>query len=74
MLAQAGSALAVAAMLAAVPVVAHNDGGGGGCGKVAKEFTPIDMLTSPRPKPAIAAPGSKHAVSLVNVWDDKTDT
>jgi len=70
MLGQAGSALALGAMLAAVPAAAHN---GGGCAQAAEPFTHIDMLTAPRPAPAIAAPGGKHAVSLVNQWDPKTD-
>jgi hypothetical protein len=31
------------------------------------------MLSTPRPGAAIAAPGGKHALSLVNQWDSKTD-
>lgn len=37
-------------------------------------FTAIDMLSTPRPQPAIAAPGGQHAVELVDQWDPKSDT
>ncbi|WVR06822.1 hypothetical protein IAU60_003858 [Kwoniella sp. DSM 27419] len=39
----------------------------------AQEFTPKDMLSAPRPQPAIASPGGDHAVSVVDQWDPKED-
>lgn len=36
-------------------------------------FTPVDMLTAPRPHPAVAAPGGLLAISFVDQWDQKTD-
>ncbi|WRT66611.1 uncharacterized protein IL334_003570 [Kwoniella shivajii] len=37
-------------------------------------FTPKDMLSTPRPQPAIASPDGTHAVSVVNQWEPKTDS
>jgi len=39
----------------------------------AKPFTAEDMLSAPRPQPAIASPNGHHAISLVDKWDPKTD-
>nr|XP_019046624.1 hypothetical protein I302_05374 [Kwoniella bestiolae CBS 10118]OCF25554.1 hypothetical protein I302_05374 [Kwoniella bestiolae CBS 10118] len=36
-------------------------------------YTPKDMLSTPRPQPAIASPDGSHAVSVVDQWDSKTD-
>lgn len=36
-------------------------------------FTPKDLLAAPRPGNAIPAPGGKHAVWTVNMWDPEKD-
>lgn len=39
-----------------------------------KQFTPVDMLSTPRPQAAIAAPDGLHAISVVDQWNEKDDT
>ncbi|WVQ67366.1 uncharacterized protein L199_005562 [Kwoniella botswanensis] len=36
-------------------------------------YTPKDMLSTPRPQPAIASPDGTHAVSVVDQWDPEDD-
>lgn len=62
-----GAIALVAALLAPVTLVAADST------TEAKPFTPTDMLSTPRPAPAIAAPGGQHALSLVGQWDPDTD-
>lgn len=38
-----------------------------------KEFTPVDMLSAPRPQPPIVAPGGKGAISVVDQWEEKSN-
>lgn len=38
------------------------------------QFTAVDMLKTPRPQTAIAAPGGRHAISVVDQWDEEEDS
>ncbi|GMK53913.1 hypothetical protein CspeluHIS016_0104990 [Cutaneotrichosporon spelunceum] len=38
------------------------------------QFTPVDMLSTPRPQAAIASPDGLHAISVVDQWNEATDT
>lgn len=59
--------LALVAALAAIAVPAL------GGSPVPERFTPVDMLTAPRPHAALAAPGGKYALNVVDQWDEETD-
>ncbi len=37
-------------------------------------FTTKDLLTAPRPRPAIASPDRQHAITIVDQWDAELDT
>lgn len=73
--------LALASLVAAlaVSVVANNNGANSNgtddiWGSDPDQFTPVDMLSTPRPQAAIAAPGGQHAISVVDQWDEKEDS
>jgi hypothetical protein len=36
-------------------------------------FTAEDMVSAPRPQPAIASPDKSHALAIVDQWDSKHD-
>lgn len=39
-----------------------------------KEFTPEDMLSTPRPQAPVVAPGGGNAISVVDQWEEKSNT
>ncbi|WWC89079.1 uncharacterized protein L201_003997 [Kwoniella dendrophila CBS 6074] len=41
--------------------------------KLQDVYTPKDMLSTPRPQPAIASPDGSHAISVVDQWESETD-
>lgn len=38
-----------------------------------KEFTPVDMLSTPRPQMPVVAPAGGHAISVVDQWEEKSN-
>lgn len=38
------------------------------------EFTPVDMLTTPRPQVPVVAPSGGSAISVVDQWEEKSNT
>ncbi|KAL1411579.1 Dipeptidyl-peptidase 5 [Vanrija albida] len=59
--------LALAAALAALaaPALAGSP--------VPGQFSAVDMLTTPRPHAALAAPGGQYALNVVDQWDEESD-
>lgn len=39
-----------------------------------KEFTPVDMLSTPRPQAPVVAPNGGNAISVVDQWEEKSNT